>query len=95
MLLGCEKKLREAHNADWSMIVKEIECNGKLYCRTHVNYETSNAIHEPFEQLCERLGATELQPICPVCGKVYHKEASDAMKCNKCKASFTKGGETI
>lgn len=54
MLICNEKVIREARNDD--VIVKEISRDGKTYCRTHIDFEDSNNIHESFEAVCARYG---------------------------------------
>jgi hypothetical protein len=60
MLFANERITKEAHNDDWSIIVKEIVLlkDGqpeKVYCRTHINFEDSPSIHESFESVCGML----------------------------------------
>lgn len=59
MLFGGEKKLRQATNEDWSVIIKEIQNKGKTYCRIHTNFKDGNTIYEPFEVLCDRYKCKE------------------------------------
>ena len=63
MLLGNQKKIRESANKDWTIIIKEIECNGKIYCLTHINFETSLPIHDTFENVCKKYGVNHLNLI--------------------------------
>lgn len=49
-----EKVLRTAHNDE--VTVSELQYGEKVYCKTHINFETSVPLHESFENLCARYG---------------------------------------
>ena len=52
MKLANEKILREGY-AD-GVIVQERQYNNKVYCVTHINFNTSNPIHDTFENVCKQ-----------------------------------------
>lgn len=79
MLFGGEKRLRMAANKDWTVIVKEIGRNDKVYCRLHIDFEDSNNIHDvSFEDLCKKYGATEqnvrIEKVVSKVVRIYMKE---------------------
>jgi hypothetical protein len=59
MLFGNERVMREAHvdgdSITDTIIVKEIvSSDGRIYCRTHIDFEDSNNIYASFESVCAK-----------------------------------------
>jgi hypothetical protein len=78
MLFGNERVIRQAYtdgeSITDSVIVKEImSSDGRVYCRTHIDFEDSNNIHESFEKICAKYGIS-LDYCCII---TYDKGTSD------------------